>query len=231
MSKTITEQNLIRYKRSCSSKKEWSISQHAMAYLNIVDDIPHRSEGEAVLLEHIPISAKRILDLGTGNGRLLKIIKINRPHIEAVGVDASPIMLREARQSFIGDNSVRVLDHDLNDSLLKCELGTFDAVVTSLTLHHLTHKRKRSIYDEIFSLLNHRGIFCNLEHVDSPTPSLHRHCLDLLGERVANFARGEYSDKLLSTERQLRWLREIGFVDVDCYWKWLELALLIGIKR
>ena len=38
------------------------------------------------------------------------------------------------------------------------------------------------------------------------------------------------SDKLLPMETQLNWLKEIGFVDVDCYWKRLEMALLIGYK-
>ncbi len=227
MSKTITEQNL---RKSYSSKKEWSGLRHVMAYLNIIDDIPHRSEGEAVLLEHIPTNVKRILDLGTGSGRLLGIIKINRPHIEAVGLDGSPIMLKEARKRFLGDDSVRIIEHDLNDSLLESGLGTFDAVVTSLTIHHLTHERKYSIYREVFSLLRHGGIFCNLEHVDSPTPALHEHFLDLVGEKIASFAREEYYDKLLSMETQLRWLRQIGFVDIDCYWNWLELALMIGFK-
>jgi len=47
MGKTTTEQNDGNYNRSYSSKREWPSLQHSVAYLNIVDDIPHRTEGEA----------------------------------------------------------------------------------------------------------------------------------------------------------------------------------------
>jgi len=38
------------------------------------------------------------------------------------------------------------------------------------------------------------------------------------------------SNKLLDVETQLQWLRQIGFVDVDCNWKSLELGFLVGVK-
>src|SRR5438876_485545 len=51
---------------------------------------PICSEGVAILLDFMPPSASRILDLGTGDGRLLALIRIDRPAMEGVALDFSP---------------------------------------------------------------------------------------------------------------------------------------------
>jgi SAM-dependent methyltransferase len=206
---------------------EWQTVDHVLAYLARADKLPHRTEGERVLLDQIPAHVKRILDLGTGNGRLLSLVKINRPEAEGIALDFSEPMLKEARKRFEQDKHVTVLKHDFSFPLPSKQLGSFDAIVSSLAIHHLTHQRKKQLYNEIFDLLNPKGIFCNLERVASPTQNLH---LKFLAAAGLTLEAEDPSNKLLDVETQLQWLRQIGFMDVDCYWKWLEIALLIGFK-
>ena len=206
---------------------EWQTIDHALAYLARADKLPHRTEGERVLLDQIPKHAKGILDLGTGDGRLLSLVKLNRPEAEGVALDFSEPMLEQARKRFAQDRRITVVKHDFSFPLPSLQLGCFDAVVSSLAIHHLTHPRKKQLYKEVFDLLNSKGVFCNLEHVASPTQNLH---LRFLAATNLTPETEDPSNKLLDVETQLKWLRQIGFTDVDCYWKWLELALLVGFK-
>jgi tRNA (cmo5U34)-methyltransferase len=215
----------------------WTSTEHAHDYLGRADSILHRGEGEATLLEFIPKNVSRILDLGTGDGRLLALVKTalaersvesgidTGPRLEAIAVDFSPAMLEAAGKRFAADSSVSIVAHNMDHPLPA--LGKFDAVVSCFAIHHLIHERKRALYAEIHTLLNPGGVFCNLEHVASPTPRLHEEFVYRIGYTLET---EDPSNKLLDLETQLRWLREIGFVDVDCHWKWRELALLMGRK-
>ena len=205
---------------------EWHSAEHASAYLARADRVPHRSDGEAALLDEIPHGVRHVLDLGSGDGRLLQFVLGERPHATGVALDFSPLMLDRLHTRFGPMSRAEIVHHNLEFPLPP--LGTFDAVVSSFAIHHLVHERKRQLYEEIWGLLEPGGVFCNLEHVAPASPYAHERFLQTMGISAAE---EDPSNKLLDVHTQLEWLREIGFSDVDCYWKWRELALLAGRKQ
>jgi tRNA (cmo5U34)-methyltransferase len=205
--------------------EEWTTAEHALRYLARADTYPRRAEGAGVLLKQVPGDARHVLDLGTGSGRLLTLLQIDRREMLGVGLDFSDPILEAARKRFADDRRIELVEHDLAKPLPA--LGRFDAVVSSFAIHHLEHERKRALYSEVFDLLEPGRVFANIEHVASPTHRLHLAFFAAIGEPLED---EDPSDRLLDVETQLGWLRELGFDDVDCYWKWLEMALLIGVK-
>jgi SAM-dependent methyltransferase len=203
----------------------WVNSDHALAYLRERDALPHRTDGLEVMLELLPARVERVLDLGTGDGITLGLVLSAHPAASGIGLDFGEEMLRRADERFGADPRVELGRYDMTQPMP--DIGTFDAIVSSFAIHHLDPPRQRALYGEIFERLRPGGIFVNTEHVDSPTEQLHNDFLAALGRTPEQ---DDPSNQLVAVADHLTWLNACGFVNVDCFWKWRELAVVAGSR-
>ena len=213
-------------KSKIDDPSQWVTPQRVHGYLERANRIPHRAEAEEVLLDFIPNSVRRVLDLGTGDGRLIRLLKRKIPTVKVVAIDFSPPMLKILKEQFRNDKSITIIEHNLNSSLPK--VGNFDAVVSSLSLHHLKHDRKKYLYSGIYSILSPGSVFCNFDHFASKSLRMSRYFRKLMGRQRA--PNKDHEKRLTYVDTEIDWLTRIGFQDVDCYWKWLQFAVIISFK-
>jgi tRNA (cmo5U34)-methyltransferase len=97
------------------------------------------------------------------------------------------------------------------------------------------------ITPRIYSSLNRGGCIANADFVDSASPAFSRIFDEL---RVRYMRHSVLSEERIDTEyvehrklerptpmeTQLEWLRGTGFTDVECFWKYLNLAIFGGLK-
>jgi tRNA (cmo5U34)-methyltransferase len=150
------------------------------------------------------------------------------------------------------DLAVRSWSEVLNSSALS--KATFNAVVSAIAIHHLTDERKRELDREVFQMLAGGGIFLNNDVV-ATAPALKSgfEALNLEAiqqqERLQRgttrpieeiqadmreqlrLAGGEHHSRIAPLIDQLAWLNEAGFQSVDCYWRYLDLAIIGGVKE
>lgn len=201
--------------------EEWRDPDRVAEYLS--REIPHRPIAEAMLLDALPPRVGRVLDLGTGDGRLLALVRGRHPDALAVGLDSSEPMLARAAERFGDDPGVELRRHDLTQPLPGGE--PLDAVVSGLAIHHLEDERKRELFGELHSRLSPGGVFANLDLVSPASPALHERFRREIG-RVED----DPTDRLADLSEQIEWLRQAGFAEVDCHFKWLEMALVVAVK-
>jgi SAM-dependent methyltransferase len=206
-----------------SGGRDWDDPEHARHYL-AQDELPHRAEGDEVLVDALGPLVTRVLDLGAGDGRVLAHVLDAHPNAEGVALDHNPAMLDALRERFGTAPGVEVVDHDFAETL-PVRYGTFDAVVSTLAIHHLDVTRRAELYSEVRGLLRPGGVFADLDLVRSPTEVLH----DRFMERVPWSRQPDRRwDRHPSLGERLEWTAAAGFVNVDCLWKWRELALVVG---
>ncbi len=186
----------------------------------------------------IPAEAERILELGAGTGLLSAAVAEAFPRAALVLVDAAPAMLSQARQRLSGHARLHC---ELMDYAAALPTGPFDAVLSSLSIHHLTDADKQQLFGRVLAALTPGGVFVNADQVLGPTPEIERE-YQRIWEQQARQAGVTEADLQAALERQkldisapliaqLRWLEEAGFCAVDCLFKDYRFAVMKGQKR
>ena len=192
------------------------------------------------------------MDLGCGDGFLGYFIYQLYPDSQGVFLDISEEMIRKAQVRDMDHNSDFIIQDFGKPGWVKSisKLKKFDLIISGYSIHHIENNEKQRLYKDIFELLNPNGLFLNLEHVSSPTEILEETFNELFLDNMYDYQKyiGEektkkeikeiYHDpnhkilnKLASVEEQCKWLKKIGFSNVDCYMKIFELALFGGTKN
>ena len=180
----------------------------------------------------------KVLDLGAGTGLLAAFVAYSFPQARITMVDISSEMLERARARFeLGGERFRfeVSDYGVDPIHEK-----YDAVVSALSIHHLSDDQKRSLFARIHRALNDGGVFVNAEQCRGATPERHRFHHERWITRVRELGVDDRDlavaldrmkfDRAATLEDQLQWLSEAGFRDIDCAYKNLIFAVYRGIK-
>jgi tRNA (cmo5U34)-methyltransferase len=216
---------------------------------------PIREAQTAMVLRMIPHPIDtpiRVLDIAAGYGALAAAVLRDRPDATAVCLDASQAMLALGQEKNMDlKHRMSFIQKSLEASnWLESVEGVFDAVISSRALHHFTeNQRRRFIFKEIYNLLRPGGCFINADNVRAGTPSLKERYRNARDEYLDRFVRQSTGGKSTLAQvraatpssyhgphnngdlaEELAWLKEAGFEDVDCFWKFTTTVVYGGFR-
>jgi tRNA (cmo5U34)-methyltransferase len=202
--------------------------------------VPGYGEMVDTLVRVLPFEAStgfRVLDLGCGTGAVAHAVLTAFPTAHVTCIDIAAPMIANARAKLAGFERVEYVVGDFQ-AVEFC--GAYDAVVSSLALHHLnSDDEKRAVYTHIYNALNSGGVFFNADVVLGSSDVLQRVYLaqwrtfmrrsvsqeDIDGTWMPRY---EAEDRPAPLVDQLTWLTTIGFCDVDVVWKYYNFAVYGG---
>ena len=234
---------------------DWS-EEDSSLYREIADvAVPRRGEMTRTLVAAVPFTSAdsiRIVELGSGEGRLAALLLETFPRGTLTALDGSESMrqLTTARLAPFGDRA-RVRTFDLASLDWWDQMAGADLVVASLCLHHLNDAKKQYVYKAVAERISPRGAFLIADLIEPMDASARRlfaeewdasaraqaeglgrpELLTQFGDAQWNHFRFPDPEELPSALfHHFVWLRHAGFAAVECFWMYAGHAVFGGVK-
>ena len=217
-----------------------SINDHYTEYIQRC--VPRYAEMQWAILHYIPndLKPKRILDLGCGAGNLTDLIIEKYPDAEIHMVDISEEMINKCELKYKDNPKIRA--HCMDFRKLKFEMGSFDLVLSSISIHHINDEDKYILFWNINHLLGPDGIFSYSDQFSGGNDEIYLKHIATWKEETLKMGTTEVEwqmwmdhqdrhDYHTTLEKQLGFFKKAGFQQVDCVWRYLLWTVVIGIKK
>jgi len=173
--------------------------------------------GFMTLLDDLPRSPKRILDIGCGNGRFGQFLRTHLPAFDYIGIDFTADLLALAAEDVEGT----FYERDISRAGFLHKLGDFDLIVCLATMQHVPGRSNRlGLLCEIKEHLAPKGriYLANWQFMSSARQRRKIRQWEEVGLSETDVETGDY---LLSWQREGSGLRYVCSIDID------ETAVLV----
>lgn len=180
---------------------------------------------------------KRILDLGAGTGLLSYVWYPHFPQADYVLVDLAEEMLEVAKKRFAGFPHI---SYEIADYSKELSHGTFDCIISALSIHHLDEEAKRTLFSSIYQTLPINGIFVNYDQFCGGTAKMNQwfdsywmnqlENSELTANDIAQWKERRKLDKECSVEEEAAMLVQCKFREVKCVYSNQKFSVVIAVK-
>lgn len=201
--------------------------------------VPCLEDFYGIAAELIEIDSKHpnILDIGAGTGLLTYYIYQRYSRANYTLIDISEEMLNISKQRFEGLSGIEYIAADYTKYSFKKE---YDAVVSALSIHHLTEEDKQRVFDKAYNTLKDGGIFINADQVlgaCEETEAINRRnwlkrieASPLTAEEKEAAYKRMALDKMSTLDKNIEMLKNSGFRRVEVFYKYYNFAVIYAVK-
>lgn len=189
----------------------------------------------------------RVLDLGCGDGVMGGTLRAMDNSIQLIAVDGSPDMIAAARQRLGDCPSMECRVLTFQEILAQDPCWTkLDLVMSAFAIHHLDRPEKAALFGKIHAMLRAGGYFINVDVLLPQSRVYEDWFYELWTEWIAERqrrlglaedfshvpaqSRARPENKFEDLESHLGLLRQAGFGEVECFYRYGLFGVCGGRK-
>jgi tRNA (cmo5U34)-methyltransferase len=184
-----------------------------------------------------------VVDLGCSRGdALAPFVDRFGAHNRFVGIEVSEPMLEAARQRFAGMIAAGVVDLRSVDLRRAYPPVRASLTLSVLTLQFVPIEYRQRVVRNAYEHVMPGGAFVVVEKILGDTADIDTAFVDLYYslKREHGYSQDAIDRKRLALEGVLvpmtaRWnedmLKTAGFAEIDCFWRWMNFAAWVAVKR